>query len=53
LHALITQKEGLTTQLFLKLGANAAGISASLEGEIDKLPRVEGAGAGQNSTNPI
>jgi len=47
LLALINQKEGLTTQLFLKLGANAAGISARLEDEIDKLPRVEGAGAGQ------
>jgi ATP-dependent Clp protease ATP-binding subunit ClpB len=47
LLALINQKEGLTTQLFLKLGANAAGISARLESEIDKLPRVEGAGAGQ------
>src|SRR5450756_2438631 len=47
LLALINQKEGLTTQLFLKLGANAAGISARLEAEIDKLPRVEGAGAGQ------
>lgn len=47
LLALINQKEGLTTQLFLKLGANAAGISARLEVELDKLPRVEGAGAGQ------
>src|SRR5660398_166156 len=47
LLALINQKEGLTTQLFLKLGANAAGISSRLEDEIDKLPRVEGAGAGQ------
>ena len=47
LLALINQKEGLTTQLFLKLGANTAGISGRLEDEIDKLPRVEGAGAGQ------
>ncbi len=47
LLALINQKEGLTTQLFLKLGANAAGISARIEDELDKLPRVEGAGAGQ------
>jgi len=47
LLALINQKEGLTTQLFLKLGANAAGISSRLEDEIDKLPRVDGAGAGQ------
>lgn len=35
------------------LGANASGISSKLEGEIDKLPRVEGTGAGHDSTNPI
>jgi len=53
LLSLINQKEGLTTQLFLELGANAAGISARLEDELDKLPRVEGAGAGQDYRNPI
>lgn len=47
LLALINQKEGLTLQLLQKLGANIAGIISSLEEEIDKLPRVEGAGAGQ------
>ncbi len=47
LLALINQKEGLTLQLLQKLGANVAGITSSLEEEIDKLPRVEGAGAGQ------
>jgi len=50
LLALINQKEGLTTQLLLKLGVNAAGISARLEDEIDKLPRVEGAGQVYMST---
>ncbi|VVB94219.1 ATP-dependent Clp protease ATP-binding subunit ClpX [uncultured archaeon] len=47
LLALINQKEGLTLQLFQKLGANIAGIISGLEDEIEKLPRVEGAGAGQ------
>ncbi|MCZ7369421.1 MAG: AAA family ATPase, partial [Candidatus Methanoperedens sp.] len=47
LLALINQKEGLTLQLLQKLGANVAGITSQLEDEIDKLPRVEGAGAGQ------
>ncbi len=47
LLALINQKEGLTLQLLQKLGANVTGITSSLEVEIDKLPRVEGAGAGQ------
>ena len=47
LLALINQKEGLTLQLLQKLGANTGGIISQLEEEIDKLPRVEGAGAGQ------
>ena len=47
LLALINQKEGLTLQLLQKLGANTGGIISQLEEEIDKLPRVEGAGSGQ------
>ncbi len=47
LLALINQKEGLTLQLLQKLGANVAGIISQLEEEINSLPRVEGAGAGQ------
>ncbi|VVB91938.1 ATP-dependent Clp protease ATP-binding subunit ClpX [uncultured archaeon] len=47
LLALINQKEGLTLQLLQKLGANVAGIISSLEEEINKLPRIEGAGGGQ------
>ncbi len=47
LLALINQKEGLSLQLLQKLGANTAGIISRLEDEISKLPRVEGAGAGQ------
>ncbi len=52
LLALINQKEGLTLQILHKLGANAAGIVSRLEEEIDRLPRVEGAGAGQLYTTP-
>jgi len=37
----------LTLQLFQKLGANVAGITSALVEELEKLPRVEGAGAGQ------
>lgn len=47
LLALINQKDGLTLQLLRKLGANVAGIISQLEEDIDKLPRVEGAGTGQ------
>jgi len=47
LLALINQKEGLTLQLLQRLGANVAGITSALEEELEKLPRVEGAGAGQ------
>lgn len=47
LLALINQKEGLTLQLLQKLGANVSGIISQLEEEINSLPRVEGAGAGQ------
>ncbi len=52
LLALINQKEGLTLQLLQKLGADTAGIISSLEEELDKLPRVEGAGAGQVYATP-
>lgn len=44
LLSLINQKEGLTLQLLQKLGANVKGITSALEDELDKLPRVEGAG---------
>ncbi len=47
LLALINQKEGLTLQLLQKLGANTGSIISQLGEEIDKLPHVEGAGAGQ------
>src|SRR3990172_11580032 len=47
LFALINKKEGLTLQLLQKLGANVVGITSALEEEINNLPRVEGAGAGQ------
>ncbi|MCZ7361308.1 MAG: ATP-dependent chaperone ClpB [Candidatus Methanoperedens sp.] len=52
LLALINQKEGLTLQILQKLGANTAGIISRLEEEIDRLPRIEGAGAGQIYITP-
>jgi ATP-dependent Clp protease ATP-binding subunit ClpB len=52
LLALISKKDGLTVQILQKLGANAGGIISQLEEEIDRLPRVEGAGAGQIYITP-
>ncbi|HEY9245499.1 MAG TPA: Clp protease N-terminal domain-containing protein, partial [Candidatus Methanoperedens sp.] len=52
LLALINQREGLTLQLLQKLGTGAAGIISALEEELDKLPRIEGAGAGQVYASP-
>ncbi len=47
LLALINQKEGLTLQILQKLGANIAGLTSSLEENLEKLPRIEGSGVGQ------
>jgi len=47
LLALINQERRLDVQLLQKLGRKYGGIISQLEEEIDKLPRVEGAGAGQ------
>lgn len=47
LLSLINQREGLTLQLLKKLGANTPGMISQLEDEINKLPHVKGAGAGQ------
>ncbi len=44
LLALINQKEGLTLQILQRLGANVPGIISRLDEEIDKLPKVGGAG---------
>jgi len=44
LLALIKQKEGLTLQIFHRLGANVPGITGQLEEEIEKLPKVAGGG---------
>src|SRR3989304_8814517 len=52
LLALINQKEGLTLQILQKLGANTAGIISRLEEEIDRLPRIEGGGAGRIYITP-
>ncbi len=47
LLALINQKEGLTLQILQKIGANIAGLTSSLEEDLEKLPRIEGSGVGQ------
>ena len=47
LAALISQKEGIVLPILQKLGANVEVIVSQLEGELDRVPRVTGRGAGQ------
>jgi ATP-dependent Clp protease ATP-binding subunit ClpB len=47
LAALISQKEGIVLPILQKLGANVELIVSQLEGELDRIPRVTGRGAGQ------
>ena len=47
LLALISQKEGLVLPILQKLGANVDLIVSQLEGELDRIPKVTGRGAGQ------
>jgi ATP-dependent Clp protease ATP-binding subunit ClpB len=47
LLALISQKEGIVLPILQKLGANIELIVSQLEGELDRIPRVTGRGAGQ------
>jgi len=47
LISMINQKSGLAMQIFQKLSVNIGWMSSQLEDEINKLPRVEGAGEGQ------
>ncbi len=47
LLALISQKEGIVLPILQKLGANVDLIVSQLEGELDRIPRVTGRGAGQ------
>ena len=47
LKALLDDKEGLAANLMKASGADPAKALAAVEKEIDKLPKVEGTGAGQ------
>ena len=47
LVALISQKEGIVLPILQKLGANVELIVSQLEGELNRIPRVTGRGAGQ------
>ncbi len=47
LDALLMQKEGIVIPIIQKLGANPNLISSQLEGELNRIPRVTGGGAGQ------
>jgi ATP-dependent Clp protease ATP-binding subunit ClpB len=47
LISMINQKDSLTLKILQKLGVNIGWILSQLEDEINRLPRVEGAGEGQ------
>lgn len=47
LYALLMQKEGIVIPIIQKLGANPNLIASQLEVELNRFPKVTGAGAGQ------
>ncbi len=47
LVALLSQREGIVIPILQKLGANIELILSQLDGELNRIPRVTGAGAGQ------
>ncbi len=47
LSALLMQKEGVVIPIIQKLGANPNLIASQLEGELNRIPKVTGAGIGQ------
>jgi ATP-dependent Clp protease ATP-binding subunit ClpB len=47
LLALLEQKEGIAIPILQKLGANIDLIISQLEGELNRIPKVTGGGAGQ------
>jgi ATP-dependent Clp protease ATP-binding subunit ClpB len=47
LISMINQKSGLALQILQKLSVNIGWMASQIEDEINKLPRVEGAGEGQ------
>jgi ATP-dependent Clp protease ATP-binding subunit ClpB len=44
LYALLQEKDGTVEAILEKLGANPAAVKRDVEGELSRLPRVEGAG---------
>ncbi len=45
LYALLTQEDGLISELVSKLGADSGDLRSKLEDEINKLPKISGSGA--------
>ncbi|HYH17055.1 MAG TPA: Clp protease N-terminal domain-containing protein, partial [Azospirillum sp.] len=52
LKTLLDDKEGLAANLIRAAGGDPAAALASVDAELDKLPKVEGAGAGQVYLSP-
>ncbi|MDX1401358.1 MAG: Clp protease N-terminal domain-containing protein, partial [Kiloniellales bacterium] len=52
LHALVSDAEGMGAGLLRVAGGDIVGLKRSLEAELEKLPKVEGSGAGQLFTSP-
>ncbi len=52
LKALLEDNKGLAANLVRAAGGNPERALAAIETELDKLPRVEGAGAGQPQLTP-
>ncbi len=52
LLALVRQQEGIVGAILRKLGADPGNVATTLEKSLGKLPRVEGAGAGQPYLGP-
>ena len=45
LYALLAEKEGTVRAILEKLGASPSGLAADIEGELGRLPVVQGAGS--------
>ncbi|HVO66838.1 MAG TPA: ATP-dependent chaperone ClpB [Syntrophales bacterium] len=52
LLSFLKQPEGVVTEIFKKLGADAGRIESEITKALEKLPKIEGAGAGQTYITP-
>jgi len=52
IHALLRQNEGIVPPIIQKLGADPVQMAASLQTDIERLPRVSGAATGQVYISP-